>query len=130
MNSRPLTYLYSEEVIQPITPSHFMFNCSLFNNPGKSVSIFTTPSKDTLLKRLQFQDNIRKHYFQRWYRMYLIELCEHFKNMSKSRGCEIRDNDIVMIEDHLHPRINWKLGKVVEVFVGRDKNVDLPKFLV
>ena len=123
LNSRPLTYLYTEDLESPITLSHFLLGGPIFSNPGK-VSITCTEGKDMLIKRLKFVEATRKAFWSRWYKFYLIELREHTRSFQKPNyNLDPKSGDIVLLEDHLTGRVNWKLAKILETFKGRDGKV-------
>ncbi|GFW47959.1 integrase catalytic domain-containing protein [Trichonephila clavipes] len=99
LNSRPLTYIFSEfNEPEPLTPSHMIL--------GRRVNSLSPA-------RLNFDSNLSN-------RKVLIK-----KGLIIAKGeiKEFKIDDVVLINDEKFPRHFWKLGKVVDVFPGRDGKI-------
>ena len=50
------------------------------------------------------------HYWNRWRREYLSELCERHKLINVIPDRQIKLNEVVIIEETHVPRTRWKIG--------------------
>ena len=80
LNSRPLTYLYSDDLEEPLTPSHLILGRGILKLPefeeDKEDDKDFDDNPDTALRRLQYLSTVLKHYWQRWKAEYLVDLRE------------------------------------------------------
>ena len=77
LNSRPLTYVYDDD-LQPLTPSQLVIGRRLLTNPN-SVITETEQIQDrrVITKREKHLQKILNHFWNRWRREYVTELREH-----------------------------------------------------
>ncbi|XP_078372656.1 uncharacterized protein LOC144656297 [Oculina patagonica] len=115
LNSRPLTPVSSDpKDLEPITPNHLLL---LRANPNWPPGVFT--KEENYSKRrwrqVQYMSDI---FWKRWLREYLPTLQERAKWI-KPRRC-LAIGDLVFIADENVHRGKWPLGRVIEVFYGKD----------
>ena len=124
LNSRPLTYLYSNELEEPLTPSQLVIGKRLLNMPEytSEEEDFSNETPNDARKREQYLSKVMAHYWRRWKREYLVDLREYQRMQWRTRHRpEISKGDVVTIEnEHNRNRLLWKLGKVEELIKGRD----------
>ena len=115
LNSRPLTPVSSDpRDLEPLTPNHLLL---LRSNPSLPVGSFG--KEDSYSKRRWRQvQYISDIFWKRWLKEYLPTLQERAKWMKPCRSLEI--GDLVLIADENVHRGKWPLGKVVDVFRGKD----------
>ena len=135
INSRPLSYLSSDDMEEPLTPSHLIVGRRILNLPDHlsymcdlDDSEFTLDTNQAT-NRVKHLNNILNHFWNRWRREYLSELREVHSNIAKNHPkgvarSQIAIGDIVIIHDDQLPRRLWKLGKIQEVMRGKDGHVD------
>lgn len=131
LNSRPLTYLTTDDIEEPLTPSHLIVGRRLRNLPDnlcykredENYSPQVTP--EVLTRRMRHLSYTLDRFWKRWASEYLTGLREsHSYITTRSKGTEsIEVGDTVVIYDEKKPRGFWLLGRVEEVFPGRDKQV-------
>ncbi|GFQ87953.1 integrase catalytic domain-containing protein [Trichonephila clavata] len=124
INSRPITYIDSDSTGNfPLTPSHFLLGRRLTSLLAVKLStIDCVVDKKGLIKRFNYRERLLNNFWKQWRKDNLLNLKSvHFVNPTKET--EFKINDIVLIHDDRLPRSLWKLGKVVEIFTGRDKKV-------
>ena len=151
LNSRPLTYLDSNNFEEPLTPSHLFLEKRLLRDPEyvktKEEIIVIT---DNLSRRARYFQTLLSQFWSRWSREYLSELHEahsHVARSYKSTGDRfIKQDDLVLISEDRVPRNRWRVRKVetlieskdgcvrganMEVFQGRisDKGINGPTFV-
>ena len=130
LNSRPLTYLYAEELEEPLTPSHLLVGRRLYNLPDPSCGADKDPtygekaSHATLTRRMKYLGTMLQHFWLRWRREYLTELREHHRygrlGASTNHHDIVRVGDIVTVYDKNVPRAFWKLARVMQLIPSKD----------
>eukprot|EP00112_Aurelia_sp_Birch-Aquarium-sp1_P020282 Seg5190.2 transcript_id=Seg5190.2/GoldUCD/mRNA.D3Y31 product="hypothetical protein" protein_id=Seg5190.2/GoldUCD/D3Y31 len=126
LNSRPLTYLYADELEEALTPSHLIMGRRLLTLPEVSPTEEEDKDfderEDVARRRERYLSKVLNHYWKRWKTEYLVDLREYHKLETKRNNVpEISEGDIVTIEDeNRRNRSTWRLGKVEEVKRGQD----------
>ncbi|XP_041982291.1 uncharacterized protein LOC121735510 [Aricia agestis] len=115
LNSRPLSPLSSDsDDFLPLTPAHFLIGRPLTAPACENL----TTIEPTRLGRYERVEQIRQHFWQRWSKEYVSELQQRTK--WKDNNEDITPNILVLIKEDNTPPLNWKLGRVTEVFPGTD----------
>ena len=119
LNSRPLSYVLTEDLEEPLTPSHLITGLRLLSLQGvtskqpEDPDYQVAPSSPTdLSRRMQHFNRILNHFWMRWRREYLTELRAHRRGQSRSDGSNVTVGDIVLVNDPDHPRTFWKLARL------------------
>ena len=115
VNQRPLTP-NSDGIddFEAITPYHFLLGSPSFNpSPGDFND--SQINLRTKWKAVQAETNM---FWRRWTKEYLPTLISQKKWTNKSRNLEVRDLEMLSV-DHA-PRPHWPLGRIVEVYPGKD----------
>lgn len=116
LNSRPLTPLSTDPLdLSVLTPGHFLIGDSLVSLPEPDISNLG----HNLLSRWQKVQNIAQHIWRRWSVEYLSQLQER-KKWGESRGPSVKVGSMVIIRDTNLPPLRWHLGRVIDVFPGKD----------
>eukprot|EP00731_Ephydatia_muelleri_P011218 Em0006g112a len=105
LNSRPLSFVSSEDLDEPLTPSHLLTGRRLLCLPDPHQMLTQTMEGP------------------QWKREYLLELREQHRTSRKNvvgDGKVVAVGDIVVIYDQGLPRGFWKLGCVEELITGSD----------
>ena len=125
LNSRPLTYCYSELGEEVLSPSHLIHGRRLtplstgFSTYG-SYDDYDAPLN--LSKRFLYLTKTLSHFWNRWRREYLPDLREGHR-MKTISSAEVKTGDVVVIQDDNVKRGMWKTGIVEEVIKGKDGNI-------
>ncbi|XP_055942529.1 uncharacterized protein LOC129972416 [Argiope bruennichi] len=120
VNSRPITYVSEHHDLEPITP---------FLRKRRENGI---PDLDHLelspeyfckwrLYRCKLQEDLRN----RFRLEYLWQLRQQTKKMIKTHDYKV--GEVVIVEVTNQKRLNWPLGKITEIFPGKDGSVRLVK---
>ena len=115
VNQRPLTP-NSDNIddFEVLTPYHFLLGSQSFNpSPGDFND--SQINLRTKWKAVQAATNM---FWRRWTKEYLPTLVSRKKWTSKSRNLEVRD--LVMLSVDHTPRSHLPLGRIVEVYPGKD----------
>ncbi len=130
LNSRPLTYLYENELEQALTPSHLIIGRRLLSLPDQPTDTDDNDKdfnqrEDVARKREKYLSTVLNHYWRRWKREYLVDLREYHKlETASTNKPELKNGDIVIIEDeNRRNRATWKLGKIEAVLRSRDDTI-------
>ncbi|XP_065090848.1 uncharacterized protein LOC135711822 [Ochlerotatus camptorhynchus] len=115
LNSRPLFSISSEPAdIEVITPAHYLI--------GRPLTAVPEPSLEDIqinrLKRWQHLQKMREDFWKSWSRDYLCSLQPRSKNTKTTSN--LRPGMVVLLEDKNQPPLNWKLGRIMQVFPGPD----------
>ena len=125
LNSRPLIYMYPDDVEEPLTPSHLMAGRRLLSIPDDKIALEDEEKDDhsVLTRRERYLILLLGLFWGRWKKEYLLELREHH-NMSVRRNnlpqSSLGDIVTVMDDEGKLPRAQWKLGKIEELIKGDD----------
>jgi len=113
INSRPLTYLSeSPEDLIALSPSLFLIEAK-----GNGVADLDQIDSETLNRRVQYRQSLREALRERFRSEYLGMLVHR---CDKKKALKIDIDDIVLVGDDNKKRVDWKLGRVLELFPGRD----------
>ncbi|XP_057672891.1 uncharacterized protein LOC130904222 [Diorhabda carinulata] len=115
MNCRSLSALSSSpKDFTPLTPAHFLIGRQI--SPIASLDIRSLPvNRLSLYQHLQ---QMKQHIWARWSKEYISELQQ--RNKWKQNCHNWKVGEIVLIKDDNKPPMKWKMGKVLEMFVGKD----------
>ena len=118
LNSRPITYQSSHPADDlPLTPNHFLH--------GRVGGEFAPETVDTVdfvaRKRWRRVQELVRHVWSRWLREWVPELRRRNKWQHATRDFVV--GDLVLIIDINVPRGRWNMGKIDQVYPGRDGRV-------
>ena len=123
LNSRPLTYIYEDDIEVPLTPSHLFCGRRLLDKQEQA----DEPEDDELaldrkdmIKLTEGGEAVVDHFWKRWSREYLVDLREHQKTHVQKQQPGINVGDVVLIEEDGKRRNNWRLGRVEDIVTGKD----------
>ena len=130
LNSRPLSYISSEDIEEPLTPSHLITGFRILNLPDPT-AYYDDPdfedevTREDLTRRMKHLGKVINDFWKRWRSEYLLELREahRYSQVPKGSVDPITVGDIVIIHDENQPRGLWRLGKIEELIQGTDGEV-------
>ena len=125
LNSRPLTYQSANpEDDIPSTPNHFLV--------GQIGGRFAPDSVDdtsfSLKKRWRRVQELVRHFWHRWIREWIPRLNSRRKWFKNEK--DLQTGDIVLVMSPDSPRGHWPLGRIIEVYHGKDGHVRVVKVQV
>ncbi len=126
LNSRPLSYVSTEDIEEPLTPSHFLIGRRVLSLPDAIPSEHEEDdveiSQNYLTRRVKYMNRTLDHFWKRWQAEYLMELreCHRYGSDTHTTTEAISVGDIVVVHNENRPRGLWRLGKVEEVQKGAD----------
>ncbi|GFW79601.1 integrase catalytic domain-containing protein [Trichonephila clavipes] len=125
LNSRPLTYIFSEfNEPEPLTPSHMILGRRVNSLPPARLNFDSNFSnRKVLIKRFNYRERLLNMFWTKWSKEYICMLKSAHWAKPTSEIKEFKIDDVVLINDEKFPRHFWKLGKVVDVFPGRDGKI-------
>ena len=91
--------------------------------PNPSTTDLSYPNPNPIIKPTKLQ-NIINHFWDRWYKEYLVNLREHHKiNTYKKNRPTVQLNDVVIIGDPNRPRSSWRFAKVENLIESNTKQI-------
>lgn len=122
LNSRPLTYLYSDDVGEPLVIRRRLL--TLHVGPLQIVD-WDFGNHLTATKRSRSLADRIQHFRRRWQQEYLVELREFHRPKGKNVTLPpVRINDVVILHDQgTSQRAFWKLTRITNLIRGRDGKV-------
>ena len=129
VNSRPITYLYENNEVEALCPSHLMIgrrlkSNSLIDNEQDEIVDLTN---NEFNRRMQYLESLLNMYWKRFRTDYLSELREqHIYTTRKPGKTVLSKDDVVLINDSekvMVPRGKWKKGIVSRLIAGRDGQI-------
>lgn len=113
MNQRPLTYVSEDPGdLEPLTPEHFIHPLGKVAFPENDYL-----EADKLRIRLKYLRTLRQELRNRFRREYLAQL---ISRNPKKAGRALKVGEMVLVGSDGKRRLEWPLGKVVEIFPGND----------
>eukprot|EP00794_Sanderia_malayensis_P013531 gene13531-biopygen10799 len=120
LNSRPLTYQYDELGEQVLTPSHLIFGRRLATlSEQYEISMNRDDEQNSLSRRFDYLTRKLTHFWNRWKREYLAGLRERHRSGGQ-KEVQIRQGDVVLIEEDNAKRGKWKVGVIEDLIKGKD----------
>ena len=125
INSRPLTYQSSHPADNvPLTPNHFLH--------GRLGGDFAPRSVDDVdrcpQRRWRRVQELMRHYWKRWMQEWLPGLTPRKKWLHNQRNVKV--GEIVLVINPETQKGHWPLGRILEVYPGKDGFVRVVKVLV
>ena len=120
LNSRPLTFVGdSVDSGYPLSPAHFLME-SPSNRFPENTDDRVNVTKNELLSKNEFRNQLMDQFWQIWQQEYLQELPKCGDGHAYK---ELSVGSIVLIREAGYPRLQWPLGRVTQLFPGRDGRV-------
>ena len=121
LNSRPLSYLSTDDLEEPLIPSHLIVGQRLMNTPDytcqQSHEFDVTPN--VLTRRARYLSATINSFWENWKREYLVGLREvHCQCKRNSYSPQLSARDIMIIHSNNQPRGMWKIGRVEKLLTG------------
>lgn len=117
LNSRPISTISSDpNDILPLTPAHFLIGNSLTTLPEQDIRQVA----GNRLSCWQHAQQMKQHFWNRWYREYLNEIISRNKWNKEGDQEIIKVGTVVVIKEDNLPPMMWKLGRITELHPGKD----------
>jgi len=125
LNSKPISYVSSEDLEEPLTPSHLLTSYRLLCLPNSSA----VDDKDEDFELTTHDLSSRAHnltraldqFWKRWYDEYLLELRQRYFDVKDVKAPRVPVlGEVVTIHEEGLKRTQWRLGRVHEVINRSD----------
>ena len=126
LNSRPLTYVSSDEIGDPITPSHLVVGRRVNSIPIVSSAKIEAvdDSSSGVEARRNYLQKILTHFWNRWSREYVADLRTRDRTKRRAEGnLTLSTGDVVTVHEDGLPRGLWRLGRIESVIPGNDGKI-------
>ncbi|GBN78708.1 hypothetical protein AVEN_215149-1 [Araneus ventricosus] len=114
LNDRPLTVIFADSSLTAITPANL--SREIQNNSVPAVK--HDFNSNFYKRRLRYIQNVYEAFRKRFCQEYLGTLKTSRKKFVRS--CKLKEGDIVLIGSDDKKRLNWPLGKIIQLFPGTD----------
>ncbi|XP_078051712.1 uncharacterized protein LOC144477849, partial [Augochlora pura] len=122
LNSRPIAPLSENpDDYAPLTPGHFLTGGPLNAFPVQSVESKTLARLTRWRAVQKFHEQLWNH----WKKDYLTHLQNRYKWRTTQEHLKI--DDLVVVQNPLLPPNQWEMGRIEEIFPGKDGNVRVVK---
>ena len=113
LNNRPLTYVYYDEMTEPLTPNKLLYGRNLHTTNID----YENNEEETLdeEKRLRYVRTVIEHFSNRWHFEYSTESREYNKASKKIKIFVLNVGDVVLVYDDKLKRCLWKMGRVKKI---------------
>ena len=112
VNSRPLTYMPTDETEESLTPNHFLLGSS----SGEKPKPFYETNSHTYKNNWKTTQALANMFWKRWVKEYLPTLVKRTKWFEPAKPLKI--GDLVLIVDEQAKRNEWLRGKVTEIIAN------------
>lgn len=118
LNSRPLVAMSEDPCdLEVLTPGHLLIGQPLLALPESHWK----ETKCSKLSRFQLIQKLYQNIWSRWHTEYLTSLQTRNKWYSPTENLKI--DDLVLIIDENSPPLQWRRGRVIELYQGKDSIV-------
>jgi hypothetical protein len=125
LNSRPLTYQTANaQDDEPLTPNHFLHGQA----GGRFAPEIDTTEATAPRRRWRRVQELVRHVWRRWMREWLPGLNPRKRWADAQKDLQV--GDVVLAIKADSPRGHWPLGRVTEIYPGRDGRVRVAKVQV
>lgn len=122
LNNRPLTYEYPTEFESCLSPNHMLFGRRL--NLSSNSTTLKSHEELNLAHHSTKISQIIEHFWNRWRKEYVVNLRDSHRSLHNSKdNPQIKLNDVVLIHEEKVPKSLWKIGKVIDLYKGRDGQI-------
>ena len=133
LNNRPITFLDTDDVIDPLTPNKLVYGRSIdmSNNKAGDNSDILEPNSMQLTNQFDNVQSILKQFWKLWSNEYLISLRERHKRTTRlDTREEPNAGDVVIIKEDNVKRIRWQLGKIIRLIRSADSKIRAAELIV
>ncbi|XP_065902306.1 uncharacterized protein [Dysidea avara] len=128
INSRPLSFVSSEDVEEPLTPSHLIVGRRILSLPDSSFQHVVNDSDynvqvthDSLSRRMDHLNKVLNHFWKRWKTEYLLQLREcHRYSGNGTNDDVLQEGQVVLMHNESSPRGFGKMVRIHELIRGGD----------
>lgn len=128
LNYRPLTYVSSDDVEEPLTPFHLIYGRGILSlpevTPGEEASLSQAASCRDGPRRRKYLPFLLDHFWKRWSKEYVaISQNLHRERRIPEGSISLSIGDVVNLFKDKLPRSQWRFGRVEQLIPGTEDNV-------
>ena len=102
LNSRPITYVYENDIETPLTPSHLFCGRRLIDQGDDLQEVSdedVNMSQKQMTQRMKGTEKVVDHFWKRWNKEYLLNLREVQRIKKGKKGAQVCVGEVVMIDE-------------------------------
>ncbi len=120
VNSRPLTYFSTEEVVEPLTPNHFLrFGANINVDLALNAHIPITKKGQESVTKWHLLSRMLDAYWEAFHHLYLKSLTERHVSHHPTKRSSVpfvpKMGDIVLFQETSPPRAEWPMGRILQL---------------
>ena len=120
LNSRPLTYEYSEAGYEVLTPSHLIYGRRIQSFPDL-IAEEPEENESGCYERFRYLTEKLAHFWKRWRNESLVNLREFHRTKSGRVVKQVQVGDVVTVFEENKKRGEWKLAVVESLITGKER---------
>lgn len=121
LNSRPLCRISESANMEYLTPGHFLITTKFTSPPTPDLSDISL----NRLTRWQLVEQVIQSFWKKWHNDYLSQLQQKVKWTTQTPNIKV--DQIVLLRDVKTSPLLWKLGRIIQIFPGKDGKVRVVK---
>ena len=119
INSRPLCYVYEDEVAEPLTPSHLIYGRRLKGRETQPTNQIL-PDDNSPSKRVRYLNRLLDNFWERFQAEYLTNLQERSSGTANDSSLKLKVGDVVLIKEKNVARMERVMGHVMRLVTSED----------
>ncbi|XP_067049922.1 uncharacterized protein [Acropora muricata] len=121
LNSRPLTFVSTGEIEEPLTSYHLLCGRRLMAVPDQEENEISQLNAEVARGRVALLERLKDHFWIPWRNEYLLELRNsHRLKTRDAEGQTVAVGDVVIVHEAGLHRGLWKLGRVERLIKSKD----------
>ena len=85
------------------------------------INFIAGKDSDEWIKRQKYAQRCKEKAWKRWKHAYLVALGKRYNLNHKDRAIKVNTGYIIVIKDESKNRGHWKIGKVSQLYTGKDE---------
>ena len=126
INCRPITYMSTDENIEPLCPSQLITErriLSLPNIADRECADEVVSQVVSLMKQMKCVNSVLQYYRRRWSKEYVINLREFHMSKNPQNQRIVTPGEVVLVYDEKTSRQSWKIGRIIKTQTSADGGV-------
>ena len=121
LNSKPLSFVSSGEIEEPLAPYRLLCGRRLLAMPDQEEIEISQQNAEEAGGRVALLMRLKAHFWILWRNEYLLELRNsHRLKMKDAEGPKVAVGDVFIVHEDDQHRGLWKLGRVESLIKGKD----------
>ena len=120
INNRPLTYVYTDENVEPLTPNKLLYGRNMEDSVTDN-NVEQNGDDENLDERFKRLQTLLDHFWKRWSNEYLVSLRRSLRGKETTTPPSI--GDVVVLHDDNLRRQAWRIGRITKLLPSKDGKI-------